>query len=339
MTHEFKEILQAYVVAQAKGASVVLATLVSVNGSSYRKEGVRMLIHKNQQIVGAISGGCVEKEVIHQSKSVFSTGKSKVITYDGRYRLGCEGTLYILLEKLNISDEIVFEIENVLNNRVSFELLSYYTYRENFSEGVTFVKFSNGKEYSLSINSEIKTDDYECFQQLIPPMFQLYIIGVEHDANALSQQASLLGWEINIVNSSKLLKTTSDFKEAKRIINTEAGVIDDILIDKHTAIVLMNHSYAKDFLFLKSLKETAPVYIGLLGAKKRKEQLFNALIEEDWDMPEAFLDLIYGPTGLDIGAITPQEIAVAIVSEIISVVRNKKKMYLEDVCKTYNSNF
>src|SRR5690606_22223904 len=98
MTHEFKEIVQKGLEAKKQGLKSVLASVVDLDGSSYRRPGVRMLILDNHHMVGAVSGGCVEKEILLQSQTVFKTGQAKIMTYDGRYRLGCEGVLYILLE-------------------------------------------------------------------------------------------------------------------------------------------------------------------------------------------------------------------------------------------------
>ena len=98
MTHEFKTIVENYLLAKKQGLKSVLATVVHLEGSSYRKPGVRMLILENGKMIGAVSGGCVEKDILRQSDTVFKSGVSKMMTYDGRYRLGCEGVLYILIE-------------------------------------------------------------------------------------------------------------------------------------------------------------------------------------------------------------------------------------------------
>jgi xanthine/CO dehydrogenase XdhC/CoxF family maturation factor len=96
MTHEIKDIIEAYLKAKEKGLKAVLASVVDLTGSSYRKPGVRMLILEDGSMIGAVSGGCVEKDILRQSETVFKNGISKMMTYDGRYRLGCEGVLYIL---------------------------------------------------------------------------------------------------------------------------------------------------------------------------------------------------------------------------------------------------
>ena len=105
MTHEFKNIVKEAITAKTEGLQSVLASVVALDGSSYRRPGVRMLILENGKMIGAVSGGCVEKEILLQSETVFKTGESKIMTYDGRYRLGCEGVLYILIESFNPSIE------------------------------------------------------------------------------------------------------------------------------------------------------------------------------------------------------------------------------------------
>ena len=92
----------------------------------------------------------------------------------------------------------------------------------------------------------------------------------------------------------------------------------------------MTHNYANDLKFLIELKDTRPAYIGLLGPKKRREKLFSELIEYYPELPESFLEQIHGPAGLNIGAETPQEIAISILSEILSVVREKQPILLRE---------
>ena len=114
MTHEFKEIIESYLVAKQQGIPAVMATVVDVEGSSYRRPGVGMLLLQNGVTKGAVSGGCVEKEVFRQAQSVFETGVPKIMTYDGKYRLGCEGLLYILIETFDINEEIILTIREKL---------------------------------------------------------------------------------------------------------------------------------------------------------------------------------------------------------------------------------
>ena len=126
MTHEFKKIIKGYQEAKESGLQSVIATVVALNGSSYRKPGVRMLIVENGTMIGAVSGGCVEKEILKQSFSVFKTGTPKVMTYDGRCRLGCEGVLYILLELFNPEADFIDAFEYALERSNNFTIHSFF---------------------------------------------------------------------------------------------------------------------------------------------------------------------------------------------------------------------
>ncbi len=139
MTHEIKDIVDAYEKANQKGLKTVLASVVDLKGSSYRKPGVRMLILEDESMIGAVSGGCVEKDILRQSQSVFKSDVSKMMHYDGRYRLGCEGVLYILLEIFQPNDDFIKSFNNTLEKRLEFKINSHYIFEEKeHSEMGTF---------------------------------------------------------------------------------------------------------------------------------------------------------------------------------------------------------
>ena len=118
-----------------------MATVVALEGSSYRRPGVRMLIQDNGTTFGAVSGGCVEKEVQRQAQSVLESGVPKVMTYDGRFRLGCEGIIFILLEPVKLTKELKNQFDSVFNDRIVFESVSYYSKEEgtNLAYGTQFI--------------------------------------------------------------------------------------------------------------------------------------------------------------------------------------------------------
>ncbi|MCD6543119.1 MAG: XdhC family protein [Flavobacteriaceae bacterium] len=328
MIHEFIEIIQSYKTAKQKGLQSVVATVVDLDGSSYRKPGVRMIIHKNGQMTGAVSGGCVEKEILKQSSSVFKTGEAKVITYDGRYRLGCEGILYILIELFDPEKEMIQSFEDCLKKREYFKINSFYAKEAIINSKFGSLIIFNEKVYSFrggSVSPKIENKPkLNIFSQKMDPPFRLLIIGTEHDAVQLSLQAYSLGWEAIIVAGLSSPQTLNNFPGAKNILYKSAETLDISLIDNNTAIILMTHNYARDLQFLSVLKNSEPVYLGLLGATNRRERLLNEFIERYPDVADSFLDVIYGPTGLNIGAITPQEIALSICAEILSVIRKKE---------------
>ena len=333
MTYEFKEIIQQTILNQQNGIYNVLATVVDLDGSSYRKPGVRMLLSSDGKMIGAVSGGCVEKEVQRRAQTVFETGVSKIITYDGRYRLGCEGILYILLEPIKISLEFINVFTNSLQNREPFNIQSFYKKEDdaygNFS---STIKFQNNKKFSFFEGNEpANFKDLQVFSQTLSPLFRLLIIGGEHDAVKLCKQAVQLGWEVHVVTSIKDPKQVSDFPEAKSVIAQTPEVIQLKNITKDTAVVIMNHNFTYDLRWLIKLQEHNPVYIGILGAAKRREKLFNELFDFSPDISDNFLEKIHTPAGLNIGAQTPEEIALSILAEILSVVRKKEVFSLKKI--------
>ena len=329
MTHEFKKIIRAYLEAQKKNYKAVLASVVYLEGSSYRRPGVRMLILEDGSMIGAVSGGCVEKEVKRQAESVFKTHKAKMMTYDGRYRLGCEGILYILLEPFG-PDKGFFELfTGVITQRKKFTISSYYQKQEGESEGLGSMMEFDGSAMAFQPNYSLKTR-LSVFKEEMKPCFKLVIIGAEHDAVQLCTLGAFMGWEVTIVATPLEEKTISDFQGAEEFKNSLPEDLEVNSIDRQTAIVVMTHSYAKDLKYLLALKETEPNYLGLLGPARRREKLLGELIELAPDIPIDFFDSIHGPAGLNIGAETPQEIAIAIFSEILSVIRDQPPMMLKN---------
>lgn len=328
MTHEFKDIIKAHFSAKKDGLKSVLATVVDLDGSSYRKPGVRMLILENNTMIGAVSGGCVEKDILRQSQSVFQDGKSKIMTYDGRYRLGCEGILYILLEEFKPENQFFNTFETTIERRKDFHIISYYTKKEGVTDGLGSILVLDGKQYLVS---QTNVDErLNKFKQTMPPCFKLMIFGAEHDAVKLCQLASYNGWEVTIVTGPLESKTIKDFPGATNFFSASPSDVELHNIDKETAVILMSHNFANDLKFLIELKDTRPTYIGLLGPSHRREKLLSQFLEYCPEVDEQFLELIHGPAGLNIGAETPQEIAISVISEILSVVRKQVPMSLKE---------
>jgi xanthine/CO dehydrogenase XdhC/CoxF family maturation factor len=330
MLHELKEIIQKAIINQKKGVKNILVTVVDLDGSSYRKPGVRMLISNDDSYIGAVSGGCVEKEIIKRAQTVFADEKAKIITYDGRYKLGCEGILYILIEPFFISNAFLEAFLFAITHSETIQIDSYFKKQdEAIGNYGSILTFKNKQQFIFSDFFNLKTLDSEkIFTQHLKPLFNLIIIGGEHDAVQLCKIAANLGWKIVIITAAKDSKLLSDFSGAHAVIGETPETIQFSDIKEDTAIVLMNHSYVQDLKYLVQLSKQQPKYIGILGAPNRREKLFNALFEFAPATTEKFLDCIYTPAGLHIGAKTPEEIAISIVAEILSVTRGKEPFSL-----------
>ncbi|MGI9546838.1 MAG: XdhC family protein [Flavobacteriaceae bacterium] len=329
MIHELKKIIQAFEAATKAGLKSVMATVVALEGSSYRRPGVRMLIISDGKMIGAVSGGCVEKEILRQAQDVFSTQMPKMMTYDGRYRLGCEGILYILIEPFEPNIQFTESFWSAVAMRKP--IVGHSIYTSDSGSSAEMGSLFQWDEEMMAVRPEFSPSDHlEIFKQQMEPCHKLIIIGAEHDAVQLCSYAALTGWEVSVVASPAEEKVITDFPGAKDFHAIEAEELNTSEIDDQTSVLLMTHSYVKDLAYLIKLKDTSPLYLGLLGPAARREKLLNEFLERCPEVDQEFVDNIHGPAGLHLGAETPQEIAISIISEILSVHRQTQPKSLKD---------
>lgn len=331
MTHEIRLLFQTLKSWQKTDIKAVFITVVALEGSSYRRPGVCMIMNQDGVMAGAVSGGCVETEIERQAQRVFQTGKAKVIVYDGRFRIGCEGIIHILIEPVSLSDELYSAFEKQVENRQPFRMEAWFYREVGEYENVGTMVILNGKKYPL--NPSFTVDliaQQECFSQTLKPLFQLYVFGAEHDAVQLCQAAKLLGWKVTVVASPDESKSCEYFPGANSLISPTFAEIDTAEFDEQTAVVLMTHSFNKDVQYLMALKDTLPAYLGLLGSNNRRERILSMLLDHMPDISTDFLEQVHGPAGISIGAESASEIAVSILAEILSVIRHQKPIALSD---------
>ncbi len=329
MLHELINIFNSYEQAALKGVRAVLATVVALEGSSYRRPGVRMLILGNGEMTGAVSGGCVEKEIKRQAETVLTTHIPKVMIYDGRYRLGCEGILYLLLEPFTPDREFINSFNLLVKQRKAIKLVSYFSKEDTASQNFgTCLELSTGLQ---CFRPEFITgDELQAFRHELQPRSRLIILGAEHDAVQLCRYASLTGWEVTIVASPSDEKGLRDFPGAAVFMPVLPEEMMLESIDAQTFIIVMTHSYVTDLRFLSRLKNARPGYLGLLGPAARRERLLNELMDRTPELDESFFESIHGPAGLAIGAESAQEIAIAIMAEILAYARGADPIPLKD---------
>ena len=302
-----------------------LATVVSVEGSSYRKPGATMLIGEDSNAVGAVSGGCIEKEVIRRAKPVFQTGEPILISYDGRYTLGCNGTLYILIEPFLPDDkQRMFSLYvDTFRARESWHIVTTY---EGDAIGSSLI-FNQSDAFPLHPHAPSvvlpKSADFAergVLVQTITPSRQLIVIGSELDAVKLSSMASELGYIVKMIlhpNNPDVVAKDGNYSTE---VIAPGGLNTVLQLDDQTAVVLMTHSYSRDLLYLSNLAAAPAVrFLGLVGPKQRAGELMNDMLEQGIEPPQWFEDRVYAPAGLDIGGEIPSEIAVSVLAEIQTV--------------------
>jgi xanthine dehydrogenase accessory factor len=304
------------------GKHLALATIIKTTGSSYRKTGTQMMVCEDETCEGALSGGCVEKEVLRQAQKVFARRESVIFEYDGRYKLGCKGVIYILVEYL----------ERSVLHLLSEKIREYHHNRKTFLLGInkgrllttacTCFSFDADRIYISGPNSKIyeESEDLE-----IHPQYQMVIIGGEFDSVMLARLADQTGMQTLLVVKESF--THSLPKTIKVACLTPEALVNAVRFDDHTAIVLMTHSLSKDLNFLVEMLKVKSKYLGILGPPGRREMILADLIDYNESLFLACqdkLEKLHGPIGLSIGAKTPEEISISILSEIISIFNHER---------------
>lgn len=313
-----------------------LATVVSVNGSAYRRSGAKMLIREDGKWFGAISGGCLEGDALRKARMVINSKVSKLITYDTINEesakslgvgLGCEGIIEVLIEPDSDSLSTYFkQLQDALS--ADAELVVYLKLPTNSSsvERQYHFTFSDSwaqKAVSVKSSFFVESEDEKWFVEFIPKANKLYIFGAGYDAIPVAELAASIGWKVIVNDDCAAHLIPKRFACAENMVcGTPDLVIRDYPFDAQSAALLISHNFEFDKKALKSLLSTDVPYIGILGPNKRAQKLYDALAEESFEVTDLHKERIFAPVGLHIGAETPAEIAISIISEMMSFFKN-----------------
>jgi xanthine dehydrogenase accessory factor len=354
---EIKDIILAYDRAVAQNKRTALATVVKVEGSSYRRPGARMLVTEDGDLTGAISGGCLEGSALRKARLAMFQQQNKLEIYettdedDGRLgiQLGCNGTVYILFEPIIEEDEnnpiqlfrrallqrknaIIATVFSPHNKQQQKGTCYFYNREERISLNTSAALQIEGQYLFEQQQSVVKEyEDHSVLYQFIPPPIRLVIVGAGNDAQPLTELASLLGWDIIIVDARPIYCTPERFPKASEICRIKPSeVLTAVTIDEQTAVVLMTHNYNYDMAALEQLIHHDCPFIGLLGPKKKLNKMLDDLTGKGIDINEELLQKVHGPVGLDIGAETSEEIALSILAEIKAAFSKRDGSSLKD---------
>lgn len=360
---EIKSILKAYETVDHSETRAALATVVRVEGSSYRRTGARMLVMDNGIWVGGISGGCLEGDALKRARFAIAKTAPSLVTYDTTeddahqigVGLGCNGIIDVLLAPLKPNDpnspiEVLKSV--VAGNRETNVLLTItrldgsvddltaghmirYTDRQSLSaladaslidqiesKVQEVIHKNKSKTLSFALNDGREID---IFAEFLPPELHIILMGHQYDVFPLVKVIKEAGWRVTVVaNPQKIHRDVASLVNA--IVAPEDFELS--MIDQYTAVILMSHDYKTDKRNLPTLLPSAARYIGMLGPRVRSEKIFNELADEGVLISEQTMERIFAPVGLDIGAITPEEIALSIVVEIRSVFSNREGGFL-----------
>jgi xanthine dehydrogenase accessory factor len=357
---ELKSIVDASKAIEQRGVRAALATVVNVTGSAYRRPGARMLIAADGQTVGSVSGGCLERDVLNQAQRVLHWNTARVVSYDSNSEddivwesnLGCNGVVDILIEPLSHNGKpglltfladcleyrqvgvvaTVFGVEDHLKAAIGDRLMmsERQSLIHDIGDKDLAEAICNDSRHALASGTpkvmmyEMSAGRAEVFIEVIHPPVPLVIFGGGQDAIPLVQFAKELGWHVTVVDPRPGYATRQRFPLADTLIVCRPEEVSEhITIHRGTVAVVMTHHYLHDVDLLKLLLPLPLRYLGLLGSKKRTQQLLHNVQRESVSPSQINLDLIHGPIGLDIGADTPEEIALAVAAEIQAVLAGR----------------
>lgn len=356
---EIEDIIASFKTAQSANKKMALATVVHVQGSSYRRPGARMLVTEDGELTGAISGGCLEGDALRKALLAITQQQNKLVTYDSMdeednnigIQLGCNGIVHILFEPVDASQQhnpiaLLQQLVQQTSAAVLVTLFSLHSSSEQpgtclltagskrfgaikeplpeqqiVKDSVTALarRQSMIKDYALADDKNITA-----FIELVEPPVDLVVAGAGNDVFPLVQIASLLGWHVTVVDGRKTHANAKRFPNVKKLIVAKPPeVMQELTIYEHTVVVLMSHNYNYDIALLRHLLQANCNYIGLLGPKAKLSKMLDELAEEGIKVSAEQKEKIYGPVGLDIGAETAAEIAVAVVAEIKAVLSKR----------------
>lgn len=359
---EFKTIISEYRKIDFSQRKAALATVVKVRGSSYRSPGARMLITDDGRWVGSISGGCLEGDALRKARQVMTDKSPMTVTYDTREEsnqnlgigLGCNGVIDVLIEPIDpgIPQNPVTLFESFVDTEEPLTLATVFSAKRQVSEKLLLTHsgerkkglgnpaleklvtpdllalFHSGK--STAKNYSVEGEDVEVFIELIQPSVSLIIFGGGFDARPVSEMAKGLGWSVSVTDECVAHIAPVFFPTADKLSLCQRDFVDrDFRITPYTACVLMSHNYEYDRDVLRKLIKSDTPYIGILGPLKRFVKMQEEFRNEGIELSPDDIHRIHSPIGLDIGAETPDEIAVSIIAEIQGKFANRSGGFLK----------
>ena len=366
VTREIRQIVAAYDTARANGTRALLATVVHVEGSSYRRPGARMLVDENGMMTGAISGGCLEGDALRKALLAINRMAPRLVVYDTTdeddavigVQLGCAGVIQVLFEPVDDADpdnplELLRKAVEGRTPSVIVTISSSDRFSENHPGTLMLVNentvrcarntesvfpdlkaealFSLRSGVSRFITRQFTDISANIFVEYLQPTVSLVVAGAGNDVIPVVKMADLLGWEVHVTDGRGTHAREDRFAAACQVlVGKPEDVLNRIATDERTAFILMSHNFQYDKAMLRALLPLDIPYIGVLGPKKKLNRMLDDLRSEGMETPVEMLKKVHGPTGLEIGAETPEEIALSILAEIQAVFNHRPGGYLRD---------
>ncbi|HYU37878.1 MAG TPA: XdhC family protein [Gemmatimonadales bacterium] len=346
---ETREVLDFLARVRVEGKRAALATVVRVRGSAYRHEGAKLVVAEDGSTAGNVSGGCLEQDVREVALQVIRNGEPELRNYCSSadeiaawdLGVGCEGQVDVYVERADVRSRE----RELLEGRVPFAVATNVGMRDAGC-GMRLVvthDTAEGDLGSAELNRKATARARELlesgesgihevaarsvfFDVLVPPP-QLVVLGAGDDARPLVRFAADVGFRVVVVDRRPGFLTADRFPGAAVLAQSAGDELGRALpLDAECYAVVMNHNFADDQAYVRALLKTPVVYIGMLGPRQRTERILRNLGAEG-SLDEG---RVYGPVGLDIGTDGAEQVALAVIAEILAVRSGRRARSLRE---------
>lgn len=326
-----------------QGEGFVLATILSKIGSSPGTAGTKMAVRRDGTFYGTIGGGLVEAKVLQLATRVMETGRPLVEKFNltgtdvANMDMICGGQVEVLVENIDADDQSFRAACELANNYHPGNKAVLVTQFYDAAKGTTINKHYLVKDAGetemlpKAVATPILKGNLGKYPQVINTEKGLYlleplvsfntliIMGAGHISRKLCPLASMVDFKTVVLDDRPEFANREGFPTADKImvINSFETAFEDLEVDESSYIVIVTRGHAYDKIVLRQALTTPAAYIGMIGSIRKRNAIYSALLKEGFS--QADIDRVYSPIGLAIGAITPEEIAISIMAEIIKV--------------------
>ena len=360
---EIQEVLAAIAAIAERDEPMALATIVATRGSTYRRAGARYLVPAIGEPIGNLSGGCLEDDVARAGREVMAGGEPRLMTFDMTadgeeiwgYGLGCNGAIDVFIEPGAMAVETASAFGAAIKEDRPAALVTVIectdpevplgarllvepegSFRGSISATLDEAARRAADEALASGQSRVVPlgGTARAFVEVARPLLRLAICGAGHDVIPVVRQASALGWRVVVADVRRNLLNHERFPEAASFV--DAAPLDAaqaIGPDERTAVLLMSHNYLRDGEYLRSFAQAGIArlaYLGVLGPRGRSARLLRELEADGVTLTDQDRSRLHAPAGLDLGAEEPEEVATALIAEILAVERGHTGRPLRD---------
>lgn len=322
---ETRQVMDQLAAWHAEGTACALATVIRVQGSAYRHEGAKMVVAADGRVVGNVSGGCLEEDVREVALRVIRTGLAERREYCGSIDeiaawdlgVGCEGVVELFIER--VTDTRVAE-RAALQNEAPFVVVTSLT------DGLREVLHGEAATPWIS-SGESRLADAERFVDVMIPPPRLLVVSAGDDARHLAALAASVGFRVVVADRRPGLLTAARFPAPIRLVETDATRLSErVVLDDESFAVVMTHNFADDTDYLRALLQGPARYLGVLGPRQRTARILD-IVRADGEVDTA---RIFGPVGLDIGTDGAEQVALAVVAEMLAVRSGRRPRSLRE---------